>query len=89
MSSVSGIPEITRDASVGNVALVTVSITIVVLIMIAAAMLFIRRREWHLDGTYQNTFHFVLVKIFCHLSGWFIDPSNASEVSSGFCMALL
>ena len=50
MSSISGIPEITRDAFVGNVALVIVSVTVVVLVIVAAAILFIRRKDWHLDG---------------------------------------
>ena len=45
-----GIPEITRDASVGNVALVIVSATIVLLMLIITAALFIKRKDWHLDG---------------------------------------
>ena len=45
-----GIPEITRDASVGNVALVIVSATIVLLMLIVTAALFIKRKDWHLDG---------------------------------------
>ena len=45
-----GIPEITHDASVGNVALVIISATIVLLMLIVTAALFIRRKDWHLDG---------------------------------------
>ncbi len=46
----SSIPEITRDASAGNVGLVIVTVTVLLVAAIAACALLVRRRHWHLDG---------------------------------------
>lgn len=46
----SGIPEIRRAASAGNVGLVIVAAAVMLLIAITAFALFMRRKQWHLDG---------------------------------------